>query len=82
MSLTTYEVVTTQVTVLASADGDTQEFRVAAPTGKRPLSGSCVDSWVGSAFGSYPDGDEWVFRFYGRPSARTVDLYVVCASAL
>lgn len=82
MALTTYEVVTSQVTVLATNEGNTQEFRVAAPTGKRPLSGSYMDVFFGDAFGSYPDGDEWVFRFYGRPSARTVDLYVVCASAL
>jgi hypothetical protein len=75
-----YEVVHTQVTVLASVNGDTQEFSVSAPTGKTPLAGSYVDSEVGSAFGDYPDGSDWKFQFYGRPADRTVDLYVVCAA--
>lgn len=75
----TYEVVTAQITVAASVNGDEQEFTLTAPTGKKPIAGSAVDSQVGSYFGSRPSGNTWVFKFYGRPSARTADLYLVCA---
>jgi hypothetical protein len=73
-----YEVVTSSVTVLA-AGANRQEFRLTAPTGKRPLAGSCDDP-RNASYGDYPDGTDWVFAFYPLTPDRTVNLYLVCAA--
>lgn len=82
-----HEVVTDTVTV-ARDNGDVgrQAFRVAAPSGKVPISGGCDLPYapggdLGRLLGSYPDGDEWVFVFLGYSGGSfNVNLSVVCLS--
>jgi hypothetical protein len=76
MPCTNYEVVTDSVTVLAAGD-PVQEFRLTAPSGKQPICGSHYDP-RNAVLGGYPDGDDWVFKFYPVSPDRTVDLYLVC----
>lgn len=80
MPQSSYEVVFSQATVTAHPDGGVEYLRVTAPVGKKPLGAGFFDPWIGSYYGDYPEGNDWVFAFYRRPTDRTVNLYVVCAS--
>ncbi len=83
-----YEVVTDAVNVPDS--GSVHEFRVSAPTGKKPVSGGFNINWTDYPVyrhqtanylkASYPDGDDWVFEFVnaGVLNGYDVDLYAVC----
>lgn len=77
-----YEVVTDTVN-LHTTPPATKEFRVTAPAGKKPLSGSVKfpppTETYNRLIASYPDGQDWVFEFVLPGSiAFDVDLYVVC----
>lgn len=79
---TGYEVVTDTVTLLADNGSiGRQEFRIAAPTGKVPLSGGYASTTVPVRVdASYPDGDDWVFEFVNGDNANhLVDIYLVAA---
>lgn len=82
-----YEVVTDQVTVLQDNGSlGAQEFRLPAPSGKVPVAGGYKPPFtIGQDFvqvlASYPDDDEWVFRFLnGNTANRVVDIYLVTIS--
>jgi hypothetical protein len=84
----TYEVVTDSVTLPNSAQ-QFYEFRLTAPAGKKPVAGgwnatqpeTSSNTTGPQTFGTYPDGQDWVFRF----SPATVSggfnlvLYLICA---
>jgi hypothetical protein len=92
-SLLTYEVVTSSsaADISGSSDGAVLEFRLTAPTGKLPLSGGFAgvhntnssDVRGPVLMASYPDGQDWVFKFFrgGSAAVSSVDLYMVCAGS-
>ena len=92
-TLLAYEVVASDgaVDISGSGDGTILEFRVTAPTGKLPVSGGFAGVHNGGSsdirgpalMASYPDEQDWVFRFFrgGSAAVNSVNLYVVCVGA-
>lgn len=81
-----YEVVTDTVTIAVSPP-DTVEYRLTAPTGKKPVSGGVKNPTspnlrsFNNVIASYPDGDDWVFVFLrSSTSSYDVDIYAVCVN--
>jgi hypothetical protein len=83
-----YEVVTDSVT--ATIGTGRQEFRVPAPTGKKPVGGGMDIQWTDFpvfnhktyivVVASYPDDGEWVFVINkdGLSANTDINLYVTC----
>jgi hypothetical protein len=86
MPSSTYEVVSAQVTIqLDNGNLGLQQFRLTAPSGKKPLSGGfrtsfTPGSWPVHIASSYPDGQDWVFEFIGEATASHVaTIYLTAA---
>lgn len=84
MPSSTYEVVTTSVTVPTDTTGVPGTYTVTAPTGKKALGGGFrdvvpTDASVVRVTASYPSGQDWKFDIVGAASQHTVHLYVTAA---
>lgn len=88
MPSSSYQVVTSVVTVPQGTGSDVYESRISVPTGTKPLSGGYYDTdsnltTLGLAYftASYPDGQQWVFRIVKNSTGpRSITLYVTAAA--